>query len=151
MKTTQFVITTTLKYADDLMRTARKVPEEKLTWKPLDNGRSVLEIVQECAHCPLWTVGTVNQFLGIEESLTDYEDTSKWTTLDACEAALRKHLEQFQACVNAFPEDRLEETVTIQYGTFTLAESISFAMWNIDYHIGQINYIQTLYGDKEMF
>ena len=33
---------------------------------------------------------------------------------------------------------------------FTMPEMMDYPRWNFNYHLGQIAYIQTLYGDKEM-
>ncbi len=150
MNVKDYIIAATFKIADDFMRDVRAVPEDKLLWKPLDNGRSVLDLAQECAHCPLWTVSTIADILGVKASVEEYEATATWTTVDACDQALRRHLVQYKECVLAFPEERIGESVTIQWGTFTMPEVFSFAHWNLTYHSGQVNYIQTLYGDREM-
>ena len=34
--------------------------------------------------------------------------------------------------------------------TFTVAELTEYPRWNANYHQGQIGYIQTLYGDRDM-
>ena len=33
---------------------------------------------------------------------------------------------------------------------FTIAEMADYPRWNFTYHLGQIGYIQTLYGDNAM-
>ena len=53
----EFIIADTVQSFDNFMVTARKVPAEKLDWKPLDNGRSTLDQAQEVALCPNWVPG----------------------------------------------------------------------------------------------
>ena len=50
-------------------------------------------------------------------------------------------------------DERLKETVWLPYDggrDFTIQEICEYPRWNADYHLGQISYIQILYGDKEM-
>ena len=139
--------------ARDVFKAARRVPADKLEWKPLENGRSVLDLCRECAYCPLWAIASVKDAIGVPDPTEgqDYEAAvAAMTTVDACEEACKKHLEQYRAAVLAFPAERLHEQVTIPYGTFPYYQVLFYPLWNFQYHEGQINYIQTLYGDKEM-
>lgn len=131
--------------------TARKVPTDKLEWKPLDAGRSVLDQAQEVAYCPLWVPGIVNARGFDPEGWSSYEETRKaWTTLDACEAAAKENMEKFKESVLSFPDAELEDSPELPWGKFTYRAVLTFVEWNCNYHIGQINYIQTLYGDFSM-
>ncbi|MCE9558253.1 MAG: DinB family protein, partial [Armatimonadetes bacterium] len=86
-----------------------------------------------------------------EEAMAQYgEAISKMTSFDECKATLDENLKTMNAAISAFPESRLSEEITLPWGTFNFAEVMAIPAWNFDYHLGQINYIQTLYGDKEM-
>ena len=39
---------------NELFKIARAMPVDRQTWKPLENGRSALEQLQECAQTPLF-------------------------------------------------------------------------------------------------
>lgn len=154
MSFNEMAIAMTQKMVDDFFVAARAVPQDKLEWKPLDMGRSVLSLAQECAFSPTWAPDLL-----INRSMPDMTDedleamtqfTSQWTTLDECERVCRENCEKLYAVIREFPESDLQETVTIQWGTFSMAELILLQYWNMLYHYGQINYIQTLYGDFQM-
>lgn len=131
--------------------TARKVPTDKLEWKPLDNGRSVLSLAQEIAYCPLWIPGILDARGFNPEAWSNYEETTKsWTDLDACEAACNENIVKMKEAIMAFPDAELDDSPELPWGKFTYREVLTFAEWNSNYHIGQVNYIQTLYGDFNM-
>lgn len=68
------------------------------------------------------------------------------------EAAMQATTDLCQAIL-AFPADRLDDEVTLPFGpgvTFTMAEVLGLHYWNLVYHLGQVNYIQTALGDREM-
>ena len=139
--------------AHDAFKAARRVPADKLEWKPLDNGRSTLNLARECAYCPLWAISSIKDVIGVPDPTEgeDYDAVSgEWTTIDACEEACNRNLKQLRAAVEAFPIERLQEPVTIHWGTFPYYRILSYPLWNFGYHEGQINYIQTLYGDQGM-
>jgi hypothetical protein len=149
----EFIIAETVQSFDNLMVTARKVPAEKLDWKPLDSGRSTLDLAQECALCPLWVPGLLtarafdpSMFEGFEEA------KAKMPTLDDCEAAGRANLETMKEAINSLPDAEMDARIDLPWGkgNYSLREVMTFASWNCTYHMGQVSYIQTLYGDFSM-
>ncbi len=146
-----YIILETEKSLKSVFEAARKVPSDKTDWKPLDNGRSVLDQLQECAFCPLWVPGLLEKRAFDPSGFATYEETRKgWTTIDACEAAATTNMEAFKKAVNELPEADYGVEVNLPWGNYTLAEVMGFPMWNLHYHAGQINYVQTLYGDFSM-
>jgi uncharacterized damage-inducible protein DinB len=140
----------------DAFKAARAVPEDKLSWKPLDLGRSVLDQAQELAQCPDYVTGMVK---GEKSSDNDgdwdavIKERQAWTTLDKCQEIANERLAALYDAIRACPDERLKETVWLPYDggrDFTIEEIMDYPRWNANYHSGQINYIQTLYGDKEM-
>ena len=152
MRMQDYVIEATRNAMEEAFRYARAVPEEKLDWKPLETGQSVLSMARELAKCPDWAV----QILSGEGMGADGESWQDWTTIDDCEAALKPKLDRYCALVADFPDERLSETMDLPFGpggslkTFTFVELLDYPRWNAAYHQGQIGYIQTLYGDKAM-
>ena len=133
---------------------AEKVPAEKLEWSPLNEGRTVLSLVQECALCPTWTVGVLKTKKYEDDpnqSMEQYEAAAKAITdVASGEAAFAKNVAALKEAIDAFPEADMSEEITIPWGTFRFVDLMFVPAWNCHYHVGQINYIQTLYGDKEM-
>ena len=153
----EHAVSATQKAYDMLYRTARAMTEEKLQWKPLDQGRSVIDQLQECARVPRWIAGVLRLRAlpptSEGERAKALEESKQWKTLDQLESVFRNHLEQLFSAIREFPEAELEKKITLPFGRGverTLAEMMLLPQQNAIYHIGQINYIQTLYGDLEM-
>lgn len=136
-----------------LFASARRMPEDKLNWSPLDAGRTVMDQLQECAI-------TADMFLPyFDASYTPmakgYEEfgaiSSQWKTIDECEAKCKELTAKLTAAIEATPAEKMAEVHDLPWGEkHTLGAIATFHAWNMTYHLGQINYIQTLYGDKEM-
>jgi hypothetical protein len=75
----------------ELERTARAVPDDKLHWKPLDNGRNVLELLADAAQGPALCTGMLrgNMQYGPELFRQLAEERAAWTRDDAL-----RHLEE---------------------------------------------------------
>lgn len=136
--------------AAEAFRYAKKVPADKLNWKPMDAGRSVLELCQEMAQCASWTTQILQGGLQMGEE----ENPAGLDTVEACEAECNKNLEAMYAAIREFPEARLEEKYTLPFdggAEITMRQNIMYPLWNFTYHQGQIGYIQTLYGDNNNY
>jgi hypothetical protein len=138
----------------DLERTAQTVPEDKWNWKPLDNGRSVLDLLGEAAQTPLLVV----RLLEAPETFNPYEifpqltqERQGWTreeTLERLRANTRTALE----AIRALPDGELEKPLHLPMGggmTLPLGAWVLMAYRTFVSRFAQINYIQTLYGDFE--
>jgi len=140
--------------AATLARNIKAMPEEKVTWKPLDNGRSALDQLQECA---------IISFFGAKLLQTrevppfDREGFEKLRaendTPEKALALLDKGIDTLAAAIEAFPPEHLDDTLTLPFlGGMekSFAELMLLTYWNMVFHEGQICFIQTLYGDHEM-
>jgi len=155
MTAKEFIHSQCVRAGDSVFDAAAKIPIGKLSWKPLDEGRSALELAQECAYCPLWCVDTLNtrafDMSKMEEFSKHYAESIKdWNTVEACRAAFHKNLSIFSEAMSAFPDPDMDQTIDLPWGNFTFAGIMFVPAWNCYYHLGQVNYIQTLYGDKSM-
>lgn len=151
MNVIDFIIQDTERNLENFFYTCRKVPAEKLDWKPLDGGRSVLDQAQEVALCPLWVPGLLAA-RGFDPGVFGDFEASKATLpdLDACEATAKENMKKFVDAVKAFPEADYQTEVEFPWGKYTFLQTMTFAGWNATYHMGQVSYIQTLYGDFSM-
>lgn len=157
MRLQDYMIDTTKAAAGEAFRYARAVPADKLDWKPLDAGRSVLDQCRELAMCPTWCEDLISGKPEPEWNEETFaaikKEQEQWTTVDACEAECNRRLESLFAAFRALPDERLKETKWLPYGggrDFTMPEMMDYPRWNFTYHVGQIGYIQTLLGDREM-
>lgn len=158
MRYQEMMIEATKVAAADAFKYAKAVPADKLDWRPMDAGRSVLDICKELAVSPHWATvilqgGQMPEFA--EEAMAEFANqTASWTTVEIIEEVAAKNLEEFYRVVREFPDERLGEKYTLPFDggqEVTMAENIGYPLWNFSYHQGQIAYIQTLYGDHKMY
>lgn len=131
----------------------RATPEDKANVSPGGDARSALHIVAECA-----TVnGQIAAYLttGTPPSLSREEREAHLRSFDTAEKALA-YLDQETAklleAVDALDESTLGDEVSREVmgrpiSRFALAELPAAHMM---YHDGQINYIHTLHGDRQI-
>ncbi len=135
-----------------LFRYARAVPAEKLSWRPAEHARSVLEILQENAITPYFLMIALQERpqqpdKTISQRAT--EQAGNISTLDGCEQACRKGTAELLALIQQIPPAELEQTVMMPWGkAMSLFEIAYDHYWNLTYHLGQVAYIQLLYGDR---
>jgi hypothetical protein len=157
MRLQDYMIDVTRAAAREAFKCARAVPEDKVDWKPLDAGRSVLDQCRELAKCPDWCYTIISgepepewneEFMAAQKA-----EMEAWKTVEDCEAECERRLDRLCALFGAMPDERLSETKWLPYDggrDFAMPEMMDYPRWNFNYHLGQISYIQTLYGDKEM-
>lgn len=153
----EHIINETKLAARDAFKCARAVPADRLEWRPLDEGRSVLDQCQEMALCPEWARAIV-----LDEPQPEWDEAAlaavkaeqlQFDTLDKCEAECNRRLEILFEVYRNFTEADLKRTKWLPYDggrDFNMVEMMDYPRWNFNYHLGQISYVQTLYGDREM-
>lgn len=157
MRFQDFAITSIERSSADLVRTVRAMPADKLDWKPMEEGRSALDQLQEVAQMPTF-LAAVLQARAMPnfnpQQMGEARQARKaWTTVDACEEQLKKNDAALFKAIRNFPDEELEKTVTLPFGggmVRSMADIMLTHYWNATYHLGQINYIQTLLGDRDM-
>lgn len=138
-----------------LFAAARAMPEDKLNWKTMGEARTPLHMLQECAYylptlAPMLTPG--GDFMAVAGPLM--EESTSWDTLDKVEAAYNRFLPDTLAFIRSVPDEDLGNDVPIPWAeglTMPVWKVLMSLYWNLVYHQGQINYVQTMYGDKEMY
>lgn len=157
MKLQDYIAENTRSSAAAAFKAAKAVPADKLEWSPMDNGRSTLDQCRELAMCPDWAMSIISgeKMPEWSEELAAKikEEQSAWKTVEDCERECNARLDKYCAYLKSMPDERLSETKWLPYDggrDFSMPEMMEYPRWNFDYHAGQINYIQTLYGDKDM-
>jgi uncharacterized damage-inducible protein DinB len=130
----------------DLWRNVRAMPDEKLDWKPSETSRSARELMEEIVSVMPYNIGVLKEQKSPEMAWDDTKNKS----IDQLEAELTKTSADFFAVARAFPEEMLMEDVVLPWTTLKFVEMMAYPYWNMMYHIGQITYIQTLYGDEDI-
>jgi uncharacterized damage-inducible protein DinB len=151
------VVKATHKALDDVCRAALAVPEEKASWKPMGEARSVLNQMQEIAVAGSWFLPLIRDRKvpefdrhAMRESIRLRES---YDSVDKCVEAARTSTVELCQAIAEFPDTELEREMQLPFGggmTMTMADILSMHSWNMIYHLGQINYIQLMLGDKDM-
>lgn len=157
MKFQDYISDAIQRATDEAFKNAKAVPADKLDWKPLDNGRSVLDQLQELAQAPDYVTGMLTQDKAPEPDPERWEkllaERKAWTTIEDCEREAKLRVGKLVEAIRQVPDEKLTDTQWLPYDggrDFTIAEIMEYPRWNANYHLGQICYIQTLYGDKDM-
>lgn len=151
------IVKQTQRALDSVLRAVEALPEDRRDWKPAETSRSALNQLQEIAMAPKMFVplveeGTMPDF--DDHALQEQERTRTGIdTFEKCREASMDGTSVICQVISEFPDDRLEEEVTLPFAggmTMTMADVLGLHAWNLTYHLGQINYIQTMLGDMEM-
>lgn len=138
----------TRKGARNLIELLQVTPTEKLQWKPLGCGRSVIEQAIECILVNRKWALTLRQGVYTRvpvETVKQVEATDQDVT--QVQQLLQEAAEELASAILSLPVSQLESQITAPFGTYSVAECCLLGYWNMVYHEGQINYIHTLYGD----
>jgi len=145
---------------DAIFRSARTMEPEKLTWSPLDQGRTVLSMLQECAQAPNWMSSILElramSPLSRSEIVEARRMRAEWTTIDECEKVCRFNTEKLCRIIADYPDADFEIVVSLPFGPGgtgieeNLLKVVGRNYANLTYHYGQISYIQLMLGDREM-
>ena len=157
MRFQDYMTDVTQKAADEAFRYAGSVPADKLEWKPAESARSVLDQCQELALCPKWAL----EIIGDQQTPEWNEETQakvkaemqQFPTVEACQAECNRSLKALFELFGRLSDEDLKRTKWLPYDggrDFTVAEMMDYPRWNFTYHLGQIAYVQTIYGDNDM-
>lgn len=141
----EYVARATEQKAQNLIAAAEGVAEGKQNWKPLDQGRSVIDQVAECAAMNGAVIQVLRDHAWDESGSEAFQTThASLDTLDKAVGRLRENTLALAAAIRAVPDDSLESPVSLPWGDTNMADFLLMAYWNMAYHEGQVGYIQTL-------
>ena len=125
-------------------------PTDKQDWKPSDGkARSARQIMAECAV----TNTTFAEMLrsGTEPDLDWHGELAKFEAAEpsALVEQFRAGNEALGAVIESLNDEQLMQSFLWPWAgrEVSFAEFALIPAWHNDYHAGQINYTQTLYGD----
>ncbi len=151
------VVRATQKALDDVCRAALSVPPDKLEWVPMGDVRTVLSQMQEVATAGSWFLPIVR-----DRTQPEFDEHARreavrlrksYDTVEKCVEAARNSTSDLCMAIAAFPDSALEEEMRLPFGggvVMTMADVLGMHQWNLVYHLGQINQIQLMLGDREM-
>jgi len=141
--------------ADEFFRYALAVAEDRLDWQPEQIGQSVLSMAREIAVTPEWAMSVLTDKASTDEERSANAALMKsWKSIEQCQAEFGPRFEVWAEYVAAIPDEELSGTKWLPYNggrDHTILELLEYVRWNCAYHVGQVAYIQTLYGDKALY
>jgi hypothetical protein len=135
----------------DLISASRATRPDRLNWQPLDCGRSVLDQLQECAIANWKWTGILRNMSYANAPAEFVEQVGRLTELEPVLDRLRETAAALTEAILELPDEVMEREIETPWGPYPLYNGCFHAYWNMAYHEGQINYIQTLYGDNEEY
>ena len=141
------------KAAADLAETIAAMPEDRLTWRPEPDARPVLDQVIECSLANVMWANTLRT--RTHEWLPEGVADRAYSTLDNLEKVTDRLLSSASALaevIRAIEPSELKDQIAFPWKPeegLPVAECCFHPYWNMVYHLGQVSFIQTLYGDKE--
>ncbi len=151
------VVRATQKALDDVCRAALAMPEDRLDWVPLGEARPVLSQMQEIATAGTWFIPIIR-----DRKPPEFDEHARkeairlrqtFDTIEKCVEAARNTTSELCREIAAFPDGGLEDEMRLPFGggvVMTMADVLSMHQWNLVYHLGQINQLQLMLGDREM-
>jgi uncharacterized damage-inducible protein DinB len=134
---------------DSFIKVLRKVPEESLDWTPQPGMRSVRDQAQEVATIvtEFWELYADRKLSWDQERWDRYlQERANVHTVDQIEDALRGATAKLVEFVRSLPEAELAADTEMPWGgDHKLVDNITYHVWNMAYHEGQItNYLKML-------
>ena len=148
----QYLADVTKAAAAEVFRYAKSVPADKQGWEP-DGARSVTNICWELAMCPTWAYDLIDNREEDNPSSPGLDPTQP-LSVEEYEAECMARVDKLAELFGTLSDERLSDTKWLPYNggrDHTVLEMMDYPRWNFNYHLGQISYIQTMYGDKEMY
>lgn len=132
-------------------KAVRATPAEKQAWSVLDQGRTVVSVLQECAVINQWMANCLSNLRVMELGEQEYKDAiAALSDVDQALYAFERNTEELAVVIEQFPSEKLSDVVQMPWATESFASLLFGAYWNTTYHLGQVAFIQTLYGDNQM-
>lgn len=125
---------------------------ERLTWRPqadpASSAHSVLDLAEECVHASLLFAAVLRG-----EPAPALVRSREGAPFGGDAEAARRHLEasgkELADAVRGMDDAALERAYVLPLGTVPGVVVLDIALSHLQYHAGQVNYIQTLYGDTQ--
>ena len=147
----------TQKALDDICRAARSIPADRAEWVPMGEARSLLNQMQEIAVAATWFFNIIQDLKVPKEPDQSIDETMararKLLTVEECIDMARVTTAELCKAISTFPDEAMELEVTLPFDegqTVIMADVLFLHAWNLSYHLGQINQIQLMLGDREM-
>ncbi len=136
-----------------LIRAYEATPDDRKHWRPEEGCRTIHEMTAEAAQAFNWAARAIR-----DRGFTSFSDEDAAADAAARPAffeggikeAFDARIAEWKAAIEPLTQADLDTKVDMFMPGWqeTLQSNAYYAIWNLSYHYGQVNYIQTLYGDQ---
>ena len=141
---------------DDLARALATTPDDRINWSPSPTSRTPVQIVAHAAAA----VKNIHNFLtgqpfGFDNAADADRSFREWeqrfTTREQVNSLLDQSSGAFVAWLDTVTQEQLAEMIELPFGLGSAPRSaaLAFAAAHTRSHVPQIEYIQTIYGDRD--
>ncbi|MBM3471852.1 MAG: DinB family protein [Armatimonadetes bacterium] len=133
----------------ELLVALKYTPDDKLDWVPMGAAKTPKAIIVECATGNKWMAAELRceeNAAGVWEGIKVEDYPTREALAEFVEASQAELL----AAIDALTEEQLDQKRKVFWGEESLRDLVWLGMMHTNYHVGQLNYIQTLWGDTEM-
>lgn len=144
-----------LQARDRLIALVDATPDDRLAWRPSESARSIVEVAAHCGHALgnilIQMKGTPYPIPSSGEAEIVFQEHDRQFTGREVVPYFAKHVDDFVAYLDALTEADLDRRTTMPFGLGEVPLRVFvFAGANhTNGHIAQIEYIQTIYGDRD--
>ncbi len=150
MTVTQLAASRTRRVVSDMTAAALSTQPDRLTWVPMGEARTVLDQLTECVVANLkWRdILRTRRYSDVSREVWE-SVVATCDTLEHILAKLEEAGNELIVAILAVPDEQTGDEIPTPWGQYSLGDCCLHAYWNMAYHEGQINYLQTLYGDTD--
>ncbi|QYK52824.1 MAG: DUF664 domain-containing protein [Fimbriimonadaceae bacterium] len=145
------IIHLTKSAADALAVAVEDMPADRLTWSPTEETRNSLDLLHEVSESALWFAEALRakSSANLTWNIWQPKLREKAPTNDVGEliTTLQKSVAEFNDALSAYEPEELDQPLPGSDWQPSPREISFFPLRNAWYHLGQIRYIQTCYGD----
>lgn len=136
--------------SENVLAALLRLPEDKRNWSPGGIARTALDIVAECAMNNRYTADLI---LTHEWQMNDQEAYNRKKaeiaagSLESLTQLLKENTGYLVGVIEKVATEDLDVEVYTPYGTGPLSGVMTYPYWNMKYHEGQLNYIDSILGN----
>ncbi len=145
----------TQKALHDFLTSVETLPEDKLDWAPSHTARSAFSMAQEIAMtCEFFAYFLQHRKMPLGDPHDGVAGAKlRLRTIGDCRSAAEVGTARIIQLISDFPDEEMETEIALPFlngRVMTMADVLGLYAWNLVYHYGQVNYIQTILGDMVM-
>lgn len=138
---------------DRLKKGLETTPDDRINWSPSESARTPIDVV---AHCAMsingiqgWLEGKPFPYKDLPDlDRHSREEEAKFTSRDAVLNVLEENGKNYTNWMCGLSEEQLGGQFETGFGVFPMSDAITFVADHLRGHAAQLEYIQTIYGDR---